>query len=108
VHGGSASSHEVIDAPVVFDLPEHRLDRDLVQRIEGATAVRLELFAHLLEEPVLPAGTFSLAGCAVGRDEHLDPTIRDRLDLAGMPVAGVTDDRLGLLGDAVTGQVRSV
>ena len=59
----------------------------------------------MLEEPVLPAGTFPLARCAVGRDEHLDPTVRDRLDLLGVPVAGVTHDRLGLFGDPVPGQV---
>ena len=45
------------------------------------------------------------ARCAVGRDEHLDPTVRDRLDLLGVPVAGVTDDRVGPLGDPVPRQV---
>ena len=67
--------------------------------------VGLELFAHLLVDAVLPAGTFSVAGRAVGWDEHLDPTVCDRLDLPGVPVAGVTDDRLGLLGDPVPAQV---
>jgi hypothetical protein len=34
VHRGSASSHELSDAPVVFDLPEHRLDRGFRRRLQ--------------------------------------------------------------------------
>ncbi len=46
LHGGSASSHEVIDAPVVFDLPEDRLDRDLRARLQLRliALLRSELF----------------------------------------------------------------
>jgi hypothetical protein len=46
VHGGSASSHELIDAPVVFDLPEDRLDRDLhiCCQLRLIRLVRSELF----------------------------------------------------------------
>ena len=77
----------------------------LPQRVEGAAAIAGELFAHSLIEPVLPPGTLPVSRRAVGRDEHLDPAVCDRLDLPGVPVAGVTDDRFGLLGDPVLAQV---
>ena len=63
--------------------------------------VGYELVAHLLVEAVLPAGAFALAHRAVGWDEHLDPALGDRLDLSGVPVAGVSEHHLGLLGHPV-------
>jgi hypothetical protein len=46
VHGGSASSHELSDAPVVFDLSEDRLDRDFRVRLQLRliALLRSELF----------------------------------------------------------------
>src|SRR5664279_6424271 len=38
-------------------------------------------------------------------DEHFDPAFLDRLDLAGMPVAGVPEHDLGLLAPTVLGEV---
>jgi hypothetical protein len=38
------------------------------------------------------------------RDEHLDLALLDRVDLAGVPVAGVTDDRRELFADPVPAQ----
>ena len=58
---GSPSSHEPVDAAVVFDLAEHRLDRDLALGVELAPAVGAQLLAHLFIDAVFPAAAFALA-----------------------------------------------
>src|ERR1700733_6419087 len=90
VCGGSASSREVIDPSVVFDLPVDRLDGDLAQLVERAAGPGPDLLTHPLVALVLPAWPVAaVAHRAVRRNEHLEPLVGELLDLSGMPVAGV-------------------
>ena len=57
------------------------------------------------KNPCSQPGRIPVAHRSVRRDEHLDPAFLDRLDLPGMPVAGVPEHDLGLLAHTVLGEV---
>lgn len=61
----------------------------------------MDSLRRITVEALLPARPFALSHRAVGRDEHVDSTVGDRLDLLVVPVAGVRDHRLRLLADVV-------
>ena len=89
--GGSASSLELIDAPVVLGLSEHGLDHRLASSVKPAAELAGEHGAHEGVATAVPAAAGCVALAGIGRDQDLGAHVHDLVDLLLMPVAAVSD-----------------
>jgi hypothetical protein len=99
-NGGPAPSVKAIQATVELGLGEHRLDELLSLSIELAAVVGVEHPAHEGVEATVPAGSRRLASAGVRRDQHPDAVGDDAFHLVLVPIAGVREHDLRILGDA--------
>src|SRR3954469_17948428 len=79
--GGSAAALEAAAAAVELSVGEHRLDHALALGVEAAAAIGRQDATHERVEPAVPAGPGAFALAGVGRDQHLDPALDERVHL---------------------------
>jgi hypothetical protein len=96
----SAASLEAIDAAVELRLAEHGLDHRLAFAVKLGAAVGREPLAHCRVGAALPAWSGAFVAAGVRRDQQFDPALGDLLHLLVVPVAGIGEHHLRLLGDA--------
>src|SRR3954468_24892322 len=76
---GSAAALEAVAAAVEPGVGEHRLDHALALGVEAAAAIGRQDATHERVEPAVPAGPGAFALAGVGRDQHLDPALDERV-----------------------------
>jgi len=88
--GRSSSSLELVDAPVVLGLCEHRLDYRLSSSVEPVSVLGRECVAHRRVSFALPSQPRGLALASVRRHENLHVLVRhDMVHLLLIRVAAI-------------------